>query len=70
MQEPTHWQILWGQISWGLASHATTILLVLTGTLVVGLGPIGRGLGNLLSGQRHLPPSDPAASRALEALAE
>ena len=69
MHESTHWHILWNQ-AWGLASTPTAILPVLTGTIVVGLGPIGRGLGNMLSGRRNPLPSDPDLERTLQALAE
>jgi hypothetical protein len=74
MQQPEPGFLEWilRQIAWNIAANASTILITLAVTVIVGLGPIGRGLGQLLATLRHKRDAlhDPHTTAALNEVAE
>lgn len=70
--DPGTLELVLRQIMWNLAGNAATILVTLSATAIIGLGPIGRGLGEFLrnrSGRRRDDLQD-ATRTALAEIAE
>ncbi len=70
--EPGLLEALLRQVAWNLAGNASTIIVTLGATAMIALGPVGRGIGQLLATLRHKRDAlhDPATTGALGDIAE
>jgi hypothetical protein len=67
--EPSMLELVLRQIVWNLAGNASTLIVALSATVIIGLGPIGRGIGRFL-GSRGGKQNDKLPDPTQAALAE